>query len=200
MAFKGRESKLSERRIKMSVEYSDHLCTHKHFVTAAFNWIKENLPELIIPMDGVDYELNIRYHDFSKSSPEEYDAYDRYYSNNKINAKAVVDAFNKARLHHIRNNPHHYEYWAMIDNRSGQIITIDMPYQYIVEMVCDWWSFGFRNNNLYEVFLWYEKHKGSMKLSVNTRATVEGILSEIKTKLDELKNDETCKGISEVIF
>ena len=63
------------------------------------------------------------------------------------------------------------------------MIILDMPYEYIIEMICDWWAFSWRNGDLTEIFDWYGKHKDYMKLSDKTRKTVEGILSKIKDKL-----------------
>ena len=59
-----------------------------------------------------------------------------------------------------------------------------MPYNYIVEMICDWWSFSWNSGDLYEIFNWYNEHKNYIKLSDKTRKTVEDILSKIKEKLE----------------
>ena len=62
-----------------------------------------------------------------------------------------------------------------------------MPYNYIIEMICDWWAFSWNSGNLNEIFDWYDEHKNYMKLSDATRKTVENILSKIKEKLEEEK-------------
>ena len=64
---------------------------------------------------------------------------------------------------------------------------MDMPYNYIIEMICDWWAFSWSNGNLYEIFGWYEEHKNYIKLSDKTRLTVELILTDIKEKLEDTK-------------
>lgn len=61
-----------------------------------------------------------------------------------------------------------------------------MPIEYILEMICDWWSFSWSKDRLYEIFDWYDGHKKYIKLSKNTRKTVEDILDKIHRKLDEL--------------
>ena len=66
------------------------------------------------------------------------------------------------------------------------MIIMDMPYNYIIEMICDWWAFSWVSGNLSEIFNWYDQHKDYMKLSDQTRKTVEDILSKIKEKLDDL--------------
>ena len=60
-----------------------------------------------------------------------------------------------------------------------------MPYNYIIEMICDLWSFGFKTNNLDEIFTYYNQHKSRMKLSDNTRTIVEDILRKIYVKINE---------------
>ena len=120
-------------------------------------------------------------HDISKYSEAEYTPYDNYFYGNK--SYAVTKAFNYAWLHHIHNNPHHWQYWVLQHDDEPEEV-LEMPYQFIVEMICDWWSFSWKNGNLYEIFDWYEKHK-NMKLHPNTRKIVEGILEDIKKELDK---------------
>lgn len=63
-----------------------------------------------------------------------------------------------------------------------------MPENYILEMICDWWAFSWQNENLYEIFDWYDKHKDHMDLSNNTRKTVEDILTKMYDKLNEFED------------
>lgn len=168
----------------MSKKYNQYLQEHKANVAKAFYWLLENTPYLIVG----DYERQITAdHDASKSDPEEYEAYDEYfYGDNKSNE--VKEQFNKAWLHHIHNNPHHWQYWILTgdDPKEGELV-LDMPYNYIVEMVCDMWSFGFKENNLNEIFDYYNEHKKWMKLSDDTRGLVQYILSEIKKVLAKME-------------
>ena len=62
-----------------------------------------------------------------------------------------------------------------------------MPYDYIIEMICDWWSFSWQSGNLYEIFNWYEEHSKYMKLAPGTKNTVEYILDNMKNKLQMLQ-------------
>lgn len=64
-----------------------------------------------------------------------------------------------------------------------------MPYDYIIEMICDWWAFSWANGNLNEIFKWYDEHSQYMKLAPKTRKTVEDILNSIKDKLEEIDSD-----------
>lgn len=171
----------------MSNQYDIYLHNHRENVRKGFEYIRDNLPELL--KDGVDYEWQICFnHDKSKDDPEEYNAYDKYFYGGNQSYKVVQD-FRFAWLRHIHHNPHHWQYWILIndDPDEGEII-MEMPHMCIIEMICDWWAFSWSKDNLYEIFDWYEKHKGYMMLHEDTRDLVEEILSEIKAKLDEGAN------------
>ena len=65
-----------------------------------------------------------------------------------------------------------------------------MPDCYIIEMICDWWSFSWKQENLYEIFKWYEERKDYIKLSDYTRKKVEDILNKMHIILDDDKLTE----------
>jgi len=182
----------------MSEKYDEYIKEHKTNVIKAFEWMKENLfPEFsdIHTQSLIDAEYNIVYkHDESKTDPEEYDAYDKYfYGGNR--SFEVTQNFRYAWLHHIHNNPHHWQYWILNNDEAeeGELI-LDMPIEYIIEMICDWWSFSWKKGNLEEIFKWYDNHKAYMKLSISTRIRVQELLDMIYKKLkqiEEEKNNET---------
>lgn len=168
----------------MSVAYNTYLQHHTFNVAKGIEWFKENLPNRL---NNVDTDKIIYEHDESKYDPEEYSAYDAYfYGRDKVNTMKANENFNKAWLHHIHNNPHHWQHWVLIndDPKLGETC-IEMPYQYVMEMICDWWTFGWKDNNPYEIFRWYEDHKAHIKLQTNTRRLVETILKEMQKKLYE---------------
>lgn len=171
----------------MSVQYDNFLTEHKENVAKGFRWLQENIPEVID--DGFEWQICFN-HDASKTDPEEYDAYDAYfYGNNR--SYSVVQNFKKAWLRHIHNNPHHWQHWILINDEPKEgMVVIDMPYIYVVEMICDWWSFSWTKGDLNEIFGWYEDRKDYMKLSANTRISVEYILGKMKDKLEEKDIDE----------
>ena len=174
----------------MSKQYDLYLEQHKSNVAYGFYWIRENLPELLIDIPGVSYEHQICYsHDYSKNESYEYEAYDAYFYGENRSYQVVQD-FRYAWLNHIHRNPHHWQYWVLINDEpnEGEIV-LDMPYNYIIEMICDWWAFSWNSGNLNEIFNWYDEHKNYMKLSDNTHKTVEYIMSKIKDKLEEEKDD-----------
>ena len=169
----------------MSAQYDEDLKQHKANVMKGFKWLQENLPTLKIG-DGTQVRWqSIADHDASKYKDDEYEAYDKYFYRG-LKTRVVIDAFNRAWLLHIHRNPHHWQHWVLINDDPGEgEIVLDMPYEYIIEMICDWWAFSWAQGNLHEIFNWYDKHKSYIKLSDNTRKAVEGILSMIKEKLEQ---------------
>lgn len=177
----------------MSTQYDNYLKEHKDGVRKAYEWLRDNLPEVL--EGSYDYEWQIMMHDHSKEQPSEYEAYDRYFYGGNRSAK-VVEEFNKAWLLHIHRNPHHWQHWVLIndDPNEGEII-LDMPDNYIIEMICDWWSFSWRQGKLDEIFKWYDEHKNYIKLSQWTRNDVEKILDKIKAKLEEIKTPNEMREV-----
>lgn len=168
----------------MSYEYDLYLERHRANVRRGFAWLRGNLPDVLEKAENPEWYIYSE-HDASKSDSAEYSAYDAYfYGGNR--SYAVVQDFKEAWLHHIHNNPHHWQYWVLINDEpdEGQI-ALKMPYHYILEMICDWWSFSWSYGNPTEIFKWYEEHRDYMLLHANTRKTVEDILSRIADKLDE---------------
>ena len=169
----------------MSIEYDDYLENHRKSVKQAYDWIRENLPDIAKRADESGHTgWHTEYaHDKSKDDPEEYAAYDAYFYGGNKSFKVVED-FNRAWLIHIHKNPHHWQYWVLIED-EGKVKALDMPYAYIVEMICDWWSFSWTWGDLHEIFNWYEEHEERMMLSPMTKGLVEDILRRIKIKLRE---------------
>ena len=171
----------------MSKEYDDYLVRHKLNVSAAFMWIQTEIPEVLAGInEDLGWQINFA-HDLSKDTPDEYKAYDDYfYGKNK--SYAVVQAFNYAWLKHIHRNPHHWQHWILINDDPGEgTVIMDMPDNYIVEMICDWWAFSWTAGDLTTMFKWYDEHKEYMQISDKTRKKVENILDKIKQKLEEKK-------------
>lgn len=177
----------------MSVLYDQYLQKHKANVVKAFEWLEKYLPEYD-GIDGSNTRWNVTYaHDASKTETDEYEAYDAYfYGGNR--SYQVVQNYNRAWLLHLHRNPHHWQYWVLIndDPKEGKTC-LDMPQDYIVEMICDWWSFSWSKGNLYEIFNWYDERRQYIKLSEATRRTVEDILKAIRLKLDELGEGDSSE-------
>lgn len=170
----------------MSYQYDQYLQQHRTNVKRGFDWIRENLPHLV--ENNIDPEWQIEYaHDQSKFDPEEYAAYDAYfYGGNR--SFSVVNEFRKAWLTHIHRNPHHWQHWILInDDPEEGVIIMEMPYNHLLEMICDWWAFSWVASDLKLIFSWYNEHKNHIKLHSKTRLELESILDQIKAKMEEEK-------------
>lgn len=177
----------------MSKEYDQYLEDHINAVIQSYYYLVNN----DIVEYSEDLENQMTQHDASKRSEEEYDAYDQYfYGINPAQPSYKTDSdFMYAFLHHLHNNPHHWQYWVLIQDsdESHKEEVLDMPYNYAVEMVCDWWSFSWMEywktddkEQLLGVFAWYDDNKDSMKLSDSTRNVVESILERLHENLSQL--------------
>lgn len=191
----------------MSYEYDQYIVSHKEAVCKAWDWMKTNLLDKIDPwirqqysedFDPIDIyfvdEL-VKAHDNSKTRPDEYFPYDDYFYIRKNNrSHEVVENFNRAFLFHLHENPHHWQYWVLTDDNKGDgVKTIEMPLSYIFEMICDWWSFSWRNDDLTSIFKWWDEHKEWIRLHPRTKRTVNYILGEIKKILVEETEEEVVE-------
>lgn len=169
----------------MRDEYDQYLESHIDNVKKGFDWLVQNLPDLFSMYDADHLGSIIAEHDSSKYDDEEYYAYCEYFYGNNKNSKEVLNDFDYAWLHHQHHNPHHWQHWLLREDDGGNK-ALEMPYEYIVEMVSDWWAFSWKQDNLFEIFNWYENNTEKMMLHENTRTTVEKILNELKVKLEEI--------------
>ena len=171
---------MKSEEISVVEKSNNYVILHRKFVKQAFNILK---PKLIGFLDLDKAKLNtisqhIEEHDLSKFEPEEAIPYAKFFWGEKDDK--VIEEFKIATKLHKSRNLHHPEYW-MNKNRE----TNEMPLIYIVEMVCDWWSFGLMQNNPAEIFDYYENNKGKYKFSSEITEIVEELLSLIQQSIRE---------------
>lgn len=175
----------------MSKQYDEYLDNHISNVLKGYIWMTDNG---VLSYDS-DLVQQLSQHDMSKRDAEEYETYDMYFYGCDVNnrPKEIEQEFLYAFLHHLHHNPHHWQHWVLIqDTGEGhKEEVLDIPSNYVVEMVCDWWSFSWSQynssgdyNDLYGVFDWYDKNKSDIKLSEYTRRDVEELLSALREELD----------------
>ena len=149
-------------------EYKEYVEAHKERVEEFSKWLKENLPDLFENIDIDLFDEMIRDHDESKFSEEEFEPYARKWHLDGIKTPEYKEAWK----HHWMNNEHHPEYWL------GE----DMPYIYILEMICDWGSFSIASGNMKELSDFYfnkAKDDPEKNLSEATKEIIEDIISKI---------------------
>ena len=151
-------------------EYKDYVDAHKERVEKFSKWLLENCPEVF---EGVDVEVFkdlIKEHDDSKYTEEEFEPYAQKWFGDKKKTREYEEAWK----HHWMNNEHHPEYWL------GE----DMPYIYILEMICDWGSFSIDKGDLGELSdFYYNKAKDDKEknLSDATKEIIEDIIRQIES-------------------
>lgn len=128
-----------------------------------------------------ELEVNIGNHDQSKYSIDEFDPYLGYHYpevEDEISDEQQY-AYDHAWLHHQHVNGHHPQHWILVRD-EGELVPIDMPDIYIIEMLCDWSSFQFVKDPKSTAHQWYKDNKKNMTLSDKTRTKVEKYLDIFK--------------------
>ena len=170
----------------MSISYDAYLDEHIYNVQHGLQWMRDHISEVAEPDIWEKTLENVKVHDQSKYSTEEYDAYDNYFYGNR--SYQVVKNFDYAWLSHIHSNKHHWQHWILIeDDRDGNSLGkfLDIPREHLLEMIADWWSFSWKTENLGEIFNWYEDHKDTIIMHPMSKIFVETVLSILKKALIE---------------
>lgn len=176
----------------MSKSYDEYLEDHIENVKKAFNWMIDQgvLDFLDLNDDEIEkYSKVIYNHDNTKYWADEYEAYDRYFYPDEYEDNPSflqrVEEYQRAWLEHMHRNPHHWQHWVLI-NDNGFFTVLPMPEVYVIEMICDWWSFSWKKGNLYEIFDWIDENSSHILLDNETTRLVEKILNRIRVRLNVL--------------
>lgn len=173
------KEEFSSSRVSREQEYYDYLDQHVSSVKRA--WEEILYPALLIDSDYTadiftSISENIENHDKSKYSEEEFDPYLNYFY--PLEGKeSPKDEFNYAWLHHQKVNPHHWQYWILVNDDDGTNRPLDIPFEYVCEMLCDWSSFHYFKDPKSTANQWYKDNKDRIILSDNTRQLVEELLN-----------------------
>ena len=149
-------------------EYLEYINDHKERVSQFSSWFQKECPDLFENIDIDVFNDLIAEHDESKYSEEEFEPYAQRWHGDK----KKTPEYERAWEHHWQNNEHHPEYWL------GE----DMPYIYILEMICDWGSFSIASGNMKELSDFYFNkaiNDPEKNLSDATKEIIEDILSRI---------------------
>src|SRR5574344_414878 len=123
-------------------------------------------------------------HDISKYSIIEFFTSAKYFqgTSSPIDAEKKDKGYSIAWQHHKGHNPHHWEYW--IDNVGSYKNTpCKIPYNYVVEMICDWIGAGKVYSadkwNQHEPLAYYLKVRESRIIHPDTEALILQFLETI---------------------
>jgi hypothetical protein len=130
-------------------------------------------------------------HDLSKFRPSEFVPYGKFFYSlpGATWQKAQVDKTKTlgmcgAWLRHIRRNPHHWQYWCLINGASvvatrgttvetQPIEALPMPRRYVREMLADWLGAGRAYDGAYPesiaTWKWWQQNKWQLVLHPETK-------------------------------
>lgn len=123
-------------------------------------------------------EQQIIAHDFSKYSIYEFPHYARQFKGPKNDP----DGFAYAWLHHIHQNEHHWQHWIFSDgftpkNSRVENGVIQMPTNYVVEMVADWMGASKAYTGSWDMTDWLLANLSKIKIHSQTAAYLERVLT-----------------------
>lgn len=141
------------------IEYKKYIDEHIINVNLAWKLYKN---ELLSPFKGdeiiqVLVSEQIKNHDKSKYSDEEFEAYRQYFftADGETKNQELMD---KAWEHHKQNNPHHWQVWTKGDYDHYTKTA------YFIENLCDWIAMGFKFDSTAKDY--YEKNKDDIKIPI----------------------------------
>ncbi len=163
------------------VKYMKYILIHKYFVFIGCMRLKVSLWQALK-------------HDWTKFLPVEYFPYlEQFYGNHATDSRDIKgyfdaarqsDAFAAAWLHHIHMNPHHWQYYILRQD-DGQIRVLDMPDEYVREMVADWYGAGKAQvmvgapNATANTKAWWVNNKNRIIVHDNVVAKMEEYLEQV---------------------
>lgn len=140
--------------------------------------LKDEVPEKDLQDLCFEVDKLIKDHDASKYNEEEWAPYRDYYYDNKNNDRES-EPYKQAWNHHQKHNPHHWQYWVLIQETSDpQVNPMRMPIKYTMEMLSDWQSAGHHYGNT--AYSWYQENKDRMIFHPETRDIIEYYLEYLK--------------------
>jgi hypothetical protein len=160
--------------VNAHLQYLLYVLRHKWFVFLACRRLHVPLWRAII-------------HDWTKFLPSEWFPYVRSFYNpdgskretrtddGTLDSSTVAQEFAAAWLHHQKYNPHHWQYWVVINDEDGTV-ALPMPTVYIREMVADWDGAGRAITGKSDPVGWYRRNGHKMIMHKSTRFVLENIL------------------------
>ena len=166
--------------------YKKYIDDHISNVQKCFGFYGKALCEKL----KIDYDrlaINIRDHDQSKYSKEEFEGYRSYFyptdeeeaEKNTTEGGYLKKKFDAAWLHHLRNNSHHPEFWINFDGETGYECNTMDRYS-IAEMLLDWAAMGIvKGDTAYDYF---NKSIATKPFNKETVMIIDSVIEIFKEK------------------
>lgn len=173
---------ITYHRISFSLDLLDLETAEKYATSLVdhISFVREAGKTLGVP------ENQLAEHDISKWSHEEFPYYALNFHGSLSpvdgEKRAISDLFVTAWLHHIHNNPHHWQHWVFSDgytpqNSSVENGVVQMPDMYALEMIADWMGASKAYTGSWDMTEWLNKNWNKIKLHSQTRKFVSDVLS-----------------------
>lgn len=122
-------------------------------------------------------EEQTKIHDQSKYGEEEFKPYAKWFYSDEKNPSE----FEKAWLHHIHHNPHHWQYWVVptrysLEGSTSRNGVLEMPGNYALEMVADWMGSNKTYKGSWDMTEWLEENMEHIIVHPNTAYFLREIL------------------------
>lgn len=130
-------------------------------------------------------------HDLSKYSITEFSSSAAYFQGDKspIKVEKIKNGYSFAWQHHQGVNKHHWQYW--IDFEHGELIVIEMPAKYVIEMLCDWIGAGKAYNKgqwtINSFKSWYNSHRDTIILHTLTKEFIDLLMYSVESEEELFK-------------
>lgn len=151
------------------IKYLWYLIRHKWFVM--IECFKEGLiwQGLVHDLDKFRWDSFKCYSDFMDSKRFTTSIPEGLY------ARTGSRKMNMVWLRHRKTNKHHWQYYCY-----GRKEPMEMEYEYIMEMICDWKGAIRGHNREVKVWDWYSKNRDGMVLHPDTRIWIDFLMLIMK--------------------
>ena len=179
-----------ETMIESKDKYTDYINNHIANVQEVYDKnadvFKSVFPNVYNSKQVMQLYINIENHDKSKFDENEFWYYAmRFFPVKGIdpNSEKVKKDFKIGWLHHVHNNAHHPNHWALVDD--NQIYLFDMPDIYIIEMLCDWMAMS-KYYNSKTIDYWNSDSGKKLPMSEYTKSKVNEFMEAMLIKNGKL--------------
>lgn len=176
-----------------NLAYKHYIEEHKNNIKTVWNVLQDHLKGRYWLDEHTSFNIEtlIEEHDQSKFDSFEFEAYQQVFfpiAGVKISKEAFEYAVNK----HLKSNPHHWEYWVILERLKP--VALDMYLKFIIEMLCDWSAMSLKFNDTPSEF--YQKNKENFIFHEKTKVAVEYWLPVFNKVIRDIRGGvelKTCK-------
>lgn len=169
----------------MSIAYDEYLeKRNKHFRQAC-NWIKRSAPDMLNGITEDEFTFMRDFHHDVDTIPCLYEPYDAHLFGKKQTAKTASE-YRKAKVMRIHMNSYNWQYHVLITEDEGTILT-EMSQMDILELICEWWSYSWENDDLWSIFAYYSKYSSKIKMHKKSSKELERLLNILEDRLNKVR-------------